>query len=215
MVTTTKYVWDPVFDCVTHELDENNAVNGNSTFDAARISRFEVTRVAVPRRWRSFHGPGAAFHCVRSSDSAQLSSYAVLHSRVVASGVCGRGRSESPSTAVACLGYQLNSVSPDGDGAARRWGCNHSTLVSARARGETPPPAAEASKAASDRLMRLQKGQQSLRQITDPLCDAAWAFFIEAPHDRRPPASTNLAHASGHNEVLTLCRLRSATIPAT
>ncbi|MFM8475335.1 MAG: hypothetical protein ACKOEO_06000 [Planctomycetaceae bacterium] len=26
MVTTTKYVWDPVFDCVTHELDENNAV---------------------------------------------------------------------------------------------------------------------------------------------------------------------------------------------
>ena len=26
MVTVTKYVWDPVFDCVTHELDENNAV---------------------------------------------------------------------------------------------------------------------------------------------------------------------------------------------
>ena len=26
MVTITKYVWDPVFDCVTHELDENNAV---------------------------------------------------------------------------------------------------------------------------------------------------------------------------------------------
>jgi len=26
------------------------AQNGNSTFDAARISRFEVTRVAVPRR---------------------------------------------------------------------------------------------------------------------------------------------------------------------
>ncbi len=46
---------------------------GNSTFDAARISRFEVTRVAVPRRWRSFHGLGAAFFCVRSSDSAQLS----------------------------------------------------------------------------------------------------------------------------------------------
>jgi hypothetical protein len=22
----TKYVWDPVFDCVTHELDENNNV---------------------------------------------------------------------------------------------------------------------------------------------------------------------------------------------
>ncbi len=26
MVTVTKYVWDPVFDCVTHELDENNNV---------------------------------------------------------------------------------------------------------------------------------------------------------------------------------------------
>ena len=26
MVTITKYVWDPVFDCVTHELDENNNV---------------------------------------------------------------------------------------------------------------------------------------------------------------------------------------------
>ena len=26
MVTVTKYVWDPVFDCVTSELDENNAV---------------------------------------------------------------------------------------------------------------------------------------------------------------------------------------------
>ena len=26
MVTVTKYVWDPVFDCVTHELDENNVV---------------------------------------------------------------------------------------------------------------------------------------------------------------------------------------------
>ena len=108
---------------------------GNSTFDAARISRFEVTRVAVPRRWRSFHGLGAAVFCVRGSDSAQLSSYALLHSRVVASRVCGRGRSESPSTAVACLGYQLNSVSPDGDGAARRWGCNHRTLVSAVTHG--------------------------------------------------------------------------------
>jgi predicted nuclease of predicted toxin-antitoxin system len=70
---------------------------GNSTFDAARISRFEVTRVAVPRRWRSFHGLGAGFFCVRSSDSAQLSSYAVLHSRVVASGVWGEaGRSRRP-----------------------------------------------------------------------------------------------------------------------
>ena len=23
---TTGFVWDPIFDCVTHELDENNAV---------------------------------------------------------------------------------------------------------------------------------------------------------------------------------------------
>ncbi len=37
--------------------------------------------------------------CVRSSDSTQLSSWAVLHSRVVASRVCGRGRLESPTTA--------------------------------------------------------------------------------------------------------------------
>ena len=106
--------------------------------------------------------------CVRSSDSTQLSSWAVLHSRVVASRVCGRGRSESPSTAVACLGCRLNSVSPDGDGAARRWGCNHRTLVSARARGETPPPAAEASEAASDRLMRLQRASRvSGKCLTD------------------------------------------------
>jgi hypothetical protein len=126
----------------------------NSTFDAARISRFVVTRVAVPRCCRSLHGLGAAFFCVRSSDSAQLSSYAVLYSRVVASRVCGRGRSESPSAAVACLGCRLNSVSPDGDGAARRWGCNHRRLVSAVTTGATPPPASEASKAASDRLMR-------------------------------------------------------------
>ena len=135
-------------------------MGGNSKFDAARISRFEVTRVAVRRCWRSFHGLGAAFHCVRSSDSAQLWSYAVLHSRVVESRVCGRGRSESPSAAVACLGCRLNSVSPDGDGAARRWGCNHSTLVSAVTRGETPPLAAEASEAASDRLMRLQRASR-------------------------------------------------------
>jgi hypothetical protein len=191
-----------------------NPSDRNSTFLDARLSRFEVTSAAAsgfthhPRARRSFF-------CMRSSDSAKLSSYAVLHSRVVASRVCGRGRSASPSTAVVCLGCRLNSVSPHGDGAARRWGCNHSTLVSAVTKGETPPLAAEASKAASDRLMQLQKGQQSLRQITDRLCDAARAFFIEAPHDRRPPPSTNLAHASGHAEVLTLCRLRSATIPAT
>jgi hypothetical protein len=127
--------------CMTHARRKVLDSLGNSTFDAARISRFEVTRVAVPSCWRSFHGLGAAFFCVRSSDSAQLSSYAVLHSGAVASRVCGKGRSESPSTAVACLGCRLNSVSPDGDGAARRWCCNHSTLVSAVTRGETPPPA--------------------------------------------------------------------------
>jgi hypothetical protein len=43
----------------------------------------------------------------------------------------------SPSPAVACLGGRLHSVSRNGDGAARRWGCNYSTLVSERARGES------------------------------------------------------------------------------
>ncbi|MFM7167473.1 MAG: hypothetical protein ACKO3T_19695, partial [Planctomycetaceae bacterium] len=68
----------------------------------------------------------------------QLSSWAVLHSRVVTSRVCGKGRSESPSTEVACLECRLTAVSPDGAGAARRWGRNHSTLVSVVTRGETP-----------------------------------------------------------------------------
>lgn len=36
-------------------------------------------------------------------------SRAVLHSRVVAQRLCGKGRSQSPSTALACLGYHLNS----------------------------------------------------------------------------------------------------------
>ncbi len=113
--------------------------------------------------------------CVRSSDSAQLSSWAVLHSRVVASQVCGKGRSESPSTAAACLGGRLNSVSPDGNGAARRWGCNHGSLVSAVARGETPPLAAEASKAASDRLMRLQRASRVSDKCLTARADAARA----------------------------------------
>ncbi|MFN9136059.1 MAG: hypothetical protein ACK5YE_09480, partial [Planctomyces sp.] len=64
---------------------------------------------------------------------------AVLHSGVVASRVCGKGRSESSSTAVACLRCRLNSVSRNGDGAARRWGRNNRTLVSAVTTGETPP----------------------------------------------------------------------------
>ena len=76
---------------------ENRTI-GNITFYAARISRFEI-------------------------------------SRVVASRVCGRGRSESPSTAVGCLECRLNSVSTDGDGAARRWFRNHSTLGSAVTHG--------------------------------------------------------------------------------
>jgi len=95
----------------------------------------------------SSRGLDAACFCLRSSDSAQLSSWAVLHSRVVALRVCGKGRSKSPSAAVACLKCRLNLVAPDGDRAARRWGRNHSTLVSAVTRGETLPLAAEASKA--------------------------------------------------------------------
>jgi len=70
---------------------------GNSTFDAARISRFEITRVSVPWRWRTFHGLGAAFFCVRSSDITQFWSYAVPHSRVVASRLCGANRVVPPS----------------------------------------------------------------------------------------------------------------------
>jgi hypothetical protein len=71
-----------------------------------------------------------------------------MHGRAVSSQMCGNGRSESPSAAVACLKCRLNSVAPDGDGAARRRGCNHSALVSAVTRDHTPPLAAEASKAA-------------------------------------------------------------------
>ncbi|MFM7835046.1 MAG: hypothetical protein ACKPJD_24895, partial [Planctomycetaceae bacterium] len=70
---------------------------------------------------------------------------------------------------------RLNSVSPDGDGAARRWGRNHSTLVSARARGETPPLAAEASKAASVRLMRLQRASRVSGECLTAHADAARA----------------------------------------
>jgi hypothetical protein len=58
---------------------------------------------------------------LRSSDSAQLSSWAVRHSSLVASRLCGSGMSKSPSATVACLKCRLNSVAPDGDGAARRW----------------------------------------------------------------------------------------------
>jgi len=85
---------------------------------------------------------------LRSSDSAQLSSWAVLHSSVVESRVCGEGRSKSPCTAVACFECRLNLVAPDGDGAARRWGRNPSSVVSAMTRRETPPLAAEAAEAA-------------------------------------------------------------------
>jgi hypothetical protein len=85
---------------------------------------------------------------LRSSDSAQLSSWAARHSSLIASQMCGNGRSESPSAAVACLKCRLNLVAPDGDRAARRWGRNHSTPVSAMTTGETPPLAAEAPEAA-------------------------------------------------------------------
>ena len=47
--------------CMTHARRKVLESLGNSTFDAARISRFEVTRVAVPSCWRSFHGLGAGF----------------------------------------------------------------------------------------------------------------------------------------------------------
>ena len=42
---------------------------------------------------------------------------------------------------------------------------------------------------------------------------AARAFFIEAPHDRRPPSSANVAHASSDAGTLRLCRLRFSRNP--
>jgi len=120
--------------------------SGNSSFISARISRLEVTRAAAsgflmqfPRARRS------PFFYVRSSDPPQLSSWAVLHSSVVASRVCGKGRSESPSAAAACFECRLNSVSPDGAVAARRRGRNHRTLVNRAGEAPAEPhPAANA-----------------------------------------------------------------------
>jgi len=42
---------------------------------------------------------------------------------------------------------------------------------------------------------------------------AARAFFIEAPHDRRPPSSANVAHALSDAGTLRLCRLRFSRNP--
>ena len=70
------------------------------------------------RVWTQFSRARRSLFFVRSSDSAQLSSWAVLHSPVVASRVYGRGRLES-STAVARLGCRLNFISPDEAGFGR------------------------------------------------------------------------------------------------
>ena len=61
MVTITKYVWDPVFDCVTHELDENNNVKaeyhnepqqygGVLSQRRGTISHYHRDRTAAPYR---------------------------------------------------------------------------------------------------------------------------------------------------------------------
>jgi hypothetical protein len=68
----------------------------------------------------SSRGLDAACFCVRSSDSAQLSSWAVLHGRVVASRVCGEGRSKSPPAAAACLECRLELTAQPGL-TRRRW----------------------------------------------------------------------------------------------
>ncbi|MFN5796465.1 MAG: hypothetical protein ACK5AN_02955, partial [Planctomyces sp.] len=80
---------------------------------------------------------------------------AVLHRRVVAQRVCGKGRSQSLPTALACLGYRLNSdwqtgmERPDFRAAATvRWALRGTG-------GVTPPLAAAASRAASGRLIHL------------------------------------------------------------
>ncbi|MFM7925276.1 MAG: hypothetical protein ACKPJJ_34040, partial [Planctomycetaceae bacterium] len=71
--------------------------------------------------------------------------------------------------------FRFNSASPDGDGVARRWGRDHSTLVSVVTTGETPPVAAEASKAASVRLMRLQRASRVSGECLTAHADAARA----------------------------------------
>ena len=83
-------------------------------------------------------------------------SCAVLHSRVVAQRLCGKGRSQSQSTALACLGYRLNSdwqtgmARPDFSAAA-----TERRALRGTGGGVTPPLAAAASKAASGRLIHL------------------------------------------------------------
>ena len=89
----------------------------------------------------------------------RLLSDARLHNRVAASRK-GRGsRPESPSTEDACLRCWLNSDSPVGDGAARHWGRSHRTLVSARARDETPRRTADSFGGS------VPKGEQGLRRM--------------------------------------------------
>ena len=69
------------------------------------------------------------------------------------------GGPESPSTEDACLRCWRNSDSPDGEGAARHWGCCHRTLVRARARDETPRRTADSFGGS------VPKGEQGLRRM--------------------------------------------------
>ena len=115
---------------------------GNSTFIAARISRFEVTRVAVPRCCRSLHSLGTAL----DKHAAEIWIF---------------------DAGALNLGY-ADSI---------------------------------------PRKVLLSRGPP------DRLCEAARAFFIEAPHDWRPHPSANLAHASSDAGTLRLCRLRLSRNP--
>jgi hypothetical protein len=103
--------------------------------------RQRQTAQGRPRRQAEHAAPGSADSALAGvanralpeiappphSCAAQLSgAVASMRERQVRVAVHGSG----------VLRCRLNSVSPDGDGAARRWGCNHRTLVSARAMGE-------------------------------------------------------------------------------
>ena len=115
----------------------DSSFRGHSTFIAARISRFEVTSVGIPgggaistgsARGLSACGAAVRFDCGQSPRCK-------AHSQrfTPAGKASGEGQRESPSTAGVCPGGQLNSNSLYGDGASRRGGCCHRTLVSARA----------------------------------------------------------------------------------
>ncbi len=107
----------------------NGPVNGNSTFVATKISSFEVTSVSTAGGGAISTGSAQVFVACGAAvrfDCGQSR----LHSWFTAFHASGKGRPELPSTAGMRLGGDLNSNSPSWDGASRRGGCCHITLVS-------------------------------------------------------------------------------------